>query len=486
MHSRLLTVLSLLLCLTVSGQSQDLQLENLINAALAHNQNLKSVDYEKERSEIIRKQIYHTYIPTLEATGKYAYASGTMNINTDAYGFMTPDIQLPTPTSIGPALAQILGPEQAAAIGAMIGSTIDIPSMPVEVPSIDHSVDFSSRLWQAGLTAKWTLFTGLKVPMLGKAMEHKILAQEHMKAQSEAEVIGQVLYYYDKIAVLVQSEILIKENQTRLDHETKVASRALEEGLITHHDYQKIEIAKLELQSKLVEFNGAKMLLYHKLKQLTAIPTIELEAMNVNLEPLLKTEDGASHLNRPEVLALEEAIIAAEYKAKSEISGYLPKVQAFASHQYMGSSSGELGDFTYSAIDVSPMNVVGIGMKWEIFDGLHTHAERQKSKIDIDQQINKKDEVIELLELNYQNCLSEYNTALAKVALKEKRKDMAKESLDISYKEFQNGLIEISDYIEAQTDYEETVLGYYNTLFDQRQTTVNLMKATGSLKVNSL
>jgi hypothetical protein len=47
-------------------------------------------------------------------------------------------------------------------------------------------------------------------------------------------------------------------------------------------------------------------------------------------------------------------------------------------------------------INAYPVNALGVRLKWELFDGLHTHSERKKSKIEIMQTQNKKDEATEL------------------------------------------------------------------------------------------
>jgi len=62
---------------------------------------------------------------------------------------------------------------------------------------------------------------------------------------------------YDFLRKPVEPEVLLK-----------TAKKALEQGLITRHEYQKIEIAQLALESKQLEYDGGKELLMLKLEQL--------------------------------------------------------------------------------------------------------------------------------------------------------------------------------------------------------------------------
>ncbi len=440
------------------------QLSYFIEAAIAHNKLLKSQRLELEKQGLIKKQIYHTYLPKLEASGTYAYSKGKLNIDTDPVPFTFPGLTLPI-TGMPP---------------------MTIPPMDMAIPGLDHSMDYSGNLWMGGLTAKWTIFTGLKVPYLGKAMQHKIRAEEYMLDQSEADIIEEVSFYYDNIALLAQSSKLLQESEKRLDRESKVAKHALQEGLITQHDFQKIEIAILELASKQIEYDGKRSLLHLKLKQMTDLSLEEIALVKIDLHPIKSFNHVGTYLNRPELKALDEAIIANEYKAKSELSGYLPKAQVFATHQYAGFTNGEVGPVGFNKINAYPINAVGVGLKWELFDGLHTHSERKKAKIEILQTQNKRDEAAELLMLNYNNCYSNFQVNTAKEALKIKQQESSLKSLQISYKEYQNGLINISELLEALTDYEKIVLDYYQTVFDQRQSAVKLMNATGDLNALSI
>lgn len=436
----------------------------LAEAALEHNKSLQNQQLELKKMGLTQKQIYHTYIPTLEASGSYAYSKGQLNIDTDPIPFTLPGMTLPIP-GMGP---------------------VELPPMNLAIPGIDQGLDFNGNLWMGGLTAKWTLFTGLKAPYLGKAIKHKIQATEHLLNQSEADIIEELAVYYDKVALLAQAEKLLKESEKRLNREAEVAQRALSEGLITQHDYQKIEIARLDLTSRQIELRGNRQLLQLKLQQLTGLSVDEVANIKVDLMPMKTMATQGSYMDRPELKALDEAIMASEYKLKSESSGYLPKVQAFATHQYAGFTNGELGPVGFNEISAYPVNAVGVGFKWELFDGFHTLDERKKAKIQIQQTQNKRADAAEMLMLNYSNAINNYQVTTAQEALRAKQQEVSKRSLQISYKEYQNGLIKVSEFLEAQTDYEKSVLDYYQTVYEQRQSAVKLLNATGELNLETI
>ncbi len=454
-------------CSVISAQTNTkaLDLHSVLYAALDYNKSLKNNILDIEKSKEVKKSIKHTYIPTLELGGSYSYASGQLNLSTEALPINIPGFTLPVIPGF---------------------PSIEVPTTGLEVPPIDQNIDFKGSIWMGGLTAKWTLFTGLKAPNLVKAMNHKIEAQEQMYAQEEADLITEVSKYYDKLALLEQTRLVLEIQNKRLEKESLVAEKALEQGLITNHEFQKVEIAQLKLESKQLEYEGGKELLLLKLHQLTGIAIIDLSTIKVNLIPRLQGDTGNSYLDRPELLALDEVRKATEYKYKSEINGYLPKVQAFAAHQYAGMTNGNLGSLGVNEISAYPINAVGVGMKWELFDGLHTQGKRQQIKIDLEQTENKKEEVQQLLELNYHNCVSQFKNLSAQTKLKDKQRNSSKKSLEISYKEYQNGLIQLSEFLDAQAEFTTTVLDYYETVWAQRNSALELLKATGSLQIQQL
>jgi outer membrane protein TolC len=471
MSKQIITVILVVNILLTSGltaqiSADSFHLQSLALAAINQSKSLKNSALEIEKSTQIKKGIHHVYIPTLEAKGSYAYSSGSFNLNTQSLPITIPGITLP---AIIPGLP-----------------AIEIPSTSTAIPPIDQTIDFDGNIWMGGLTAKWTLFTGLKAPFLSKAMTHKIEAQRQILKQDEADLISEVAMYYDKIALLSQTKILLDQQINRLQQETLTAKKAYEQGLITHHEYQKVELAQLELASKQLEYEGSKELLIIKLHQLTGIEKEELYHLKVSLYPRETGESQQTYLERPELIALEEVSQATKYKYKSEFSGYLPQIQAFASHQYMGMTNGNMGDLGINELSAYPLNMVGVGVKWELFDGLHTHNERQKAQIEMEQTINRKEEVQELLELNYTNWLTQYHNLNAQTKLKKRQMEVSKQSTEISYKEYQNGLIQLSDYLESQASYTTVTLDYYDTLCHQRNSALELLKATGNLQINKL
>jgi outer membrane protein TolC len=63
---------------------------------------------------------------------------------------------------------------------------------------------------------------------------------------------------------------------------------------------------------------------------------------------------------------------------------------------------------------------------------------------------------------------------------------VASNTLNLAIASYREGLINISERLEAESDYQEAMLDYYKIIAMQRQTALELLTATGSLTLNNL
>lgn len=463
-----LLLLGAILCsVQIFGQqTQSLNLREIVSHALDYNKTIASKRLDIEKNELTQKQIRAVFIPTIEASGTYGFTQGSFVVDSNPLDIAYPGLQIP---SIIPGLPGI-----------------SLPPGSINVPGVDDVLDFQSQAYLAGVTAKWTLFTGFKATNLIKASNHKNEAEKQLLNQQEKDFIIEIANYVDQLSVVNKVLDLLEFQQQRLDTESKAASKALEQGLITRSEAQKIVLAQLQLDSKKTEFSGNKAVLSRKLQQLTGIPMQDFLYSTTELVPITKVNTEASYLDRPELKALEEAQTAKDYQIKSENAGYLPKVQAFATTQYAGFSNGNIADLSYNNLSVTPLNAVGIGAKWELFDGMHTKHKKDQLKIEKQQLELKKQDTEELLSLNYDNALSQFNTANTKLIADQKGAEIAKEQFEIAVKEYHAGLIGTRDLLETQSDLITMQTTYYKSLSQQRISALKLMNAGNNLTLENL
>lgn len=431
----------------------------LIKLSLEKNYSLKNANNDLMIDSIETKAIKQNFIPTLTMNGGYAY--GSANINADI-----PTFQLP------------------------ISGT--------EIFNGESQFDAKGHFFNANLTAKALIFSGLQVNYGSKASKEKIKAKNFLLEREKAEVIKDVIDTFDKIELLERSRVVIIESENRLSTEKRRVSTAIDNGLATPFEREKIRAAELKLASKKMELEGNLRLLHLKLSMLTGKDVGQIEQYHFNLKPWLFKQNDQTYSDRPELEALRASIEAYDYKLKMNKNHFLPKVAAFATLSYFNLFNSEIKTPLETPITEQPINLdlnyfegfpaylVGVGFEWEIFNGLKSNNEIQKTSIEKNMAENKKNDAEEKLKLFEEKVKIEFDVKNQQILLKEKETEVASNTLHLAIASYREGLINISERLEAETEYQEAILEYYKIVAMQRQTALEVLTATGSLNLNNL
>ncbi|NTW26477.1 MAG: TolC family protein, partial [Lentimicrobium sp.] len=332
-------MLILALCFS-SGEarSQSLQvspeLKELIDLSVMKDYKIADKVIDKQIAETQRKAVLRSYVPKLELGGKYLYASSTLN---SEFG------QITGFESISKLQEFMANPAFPAMFPNLAGLSSEIMQLQqflgqqgMQLPSLTNELNGSlnGNYYGIDASAKMLLFSGGQVPNVSKALSQKMIAQEALSDKCTADVISEVIMYYDQLALLNQSKQVLDESTVRLDAEKKYAASALRNGFATSFDSLKIAVAEASLQARQSEYESKKTLLNQKLAQLTGKPVSSFEMLNPDLQLLIYTRTSSTINNRPELRALEAGAEAQKYMLKSEKSHYLPKVQAVATARY--------------------------------------------------------------------------------------------------------------------------------------------------------
>jgi outer membrane protein TolC len=469
------------------------ELKELIGLSINKDRKVAEKDIDKQIAETQKKAVRSSYIPKLELGGKYVYAYSTVNSKFgDIEGF----------ESIGKLQELMKSPAFPVMFPNLSGIASEITQLQtlltqqgIQLPSISNNLDGDLYGNYIGVdaTVKMLLYSGGQVPNLSKALSEKIKAQEALSDKCKADVISEVITYYDQLALLIQSKHVLDESAVRLAAEKKYAATALKNGLATSFDTLKIAVANANLEAKLSEYESKKTLLYQKLSQLTGKPVTSFENMNPELKLLVYVSSGSDIINREELRALTAGVKAQKYLLKSEKSHSLPKVQAIASVRYDNVFNAK-ADFNapipmnmnIENIGLGPTYMVGAGFKWEIFDRSGGSAKVRQAKLELIKAENARDEARELLELNQTKVSTNYHASISQVTYKDKQRIAARMALELAQKSYNEGMINITERLATETEMQNAELEYLQAVFAQRQSVLECYKATGDLTLSNI
>ncbi len=431
---------------------------DLINRSLEKSYALKKSVYELSIDSIERKTIRQNFIPTLELDAKYGYGASRINLD-------VPTVQLP-----------ITG---------------------IELFEGESRFNTQGQVFNTNLTAKALLFSGLQVNYGSKATEEKIKAKNFMLNAEKADIIKDLIDTFDKIELLKHSEIVITKSEERLAKEKQRVKTAIKNGLAIPYDRDKITAAELNLASVKVELYGNLSLLYLKLSMLTDVDMSTLEKYSFDLKPWELQNSNNTFSDRPELKALDASINAYDYKLKMNRNSFLPKVQAQASLSYSNLFNanletpyalpgGENVNLELNKFELFPTYFLGVGMQWELFSGLKHSNETHIAHIEKNIAEEEKSDAEEQLALFAKKMQVNFEVKNQQLLFKEQEMEVAKNSLNLAIKSYQEGLISITDRLQTETEYQNAALNYYKFVAQQRMVAVDLLISTGSLQIETL
>jgi outer membrane protein TolC len=185
----------------------------------------------------------------------------------------------------------------------------------------------------------------------------------------------------------------------------------------------------------------------------------------------VSTSTLSSNEKRNEIKALEQAEKATQYKSKMEKSNFIPKLALRGHYEFI--------EDDLSLLD--PKWFVGVGIKWNVFDGFQSQLKSKKSIIENHKYREQIDEAEEMIALSIIKAQLNYESSLLKTKIVEKEIDLASATYNLIDKQYKNNLASINDVLDALTDSEKANFKLVESFFDQRRAITDLLHAKGIL-----
>lgn len=436
----------------------DKPLYGLIVDGLEHSDAISIQQVEAKRAAHERSQAWQAYLPSVQLNSRYTHLDAPVELPTEMQSLLLgtqkvllkEELKMPLNKDLPPQALQQLQP----------------------VPVIQEQ-----STWQANIEAEMLLFSGLQAPNMAKAAGHKKQMYHEMAKGKESAVIKQVIKLYDQLALIQKSFKVLEQTEKRLQEQKRFVNRAVEEGLTIHLDLKRIELAMQKLETRRIDLKTQKELVIQQLAQVTHRDEKSIRSLSPKLQVWeVETGNGNVKKKRPELKAMEEAITAADYQKKAEWSSYIPKVYAFGKR--------ELREKALSTFD--PNWYVGVGVRWNLFDGLKGWHEVQKADLQKRKLQFQKQDVHDKLTLYKQKALLHLKKSQQQLSVSSKKVETATETWKLSKKEYRQGIINQKELLDSAIQLEEAQLDYLKAIYKQRSAAVNWYQSKGKLQVSEI
>ncbi len=427
------------------GQNFDPVLKRLIHKAVKKNHDIKIKSYQIEQTRLDRQKAYKTFLPQLSLNASYTHLNDAIVLD--------PQLQLLLHGTEKLLIKEQLGIPFNAALPPGIPTT-DIPPV-VKQNNLKTSADLN-----------WIIFSGLEATYAIKATKHQEKALTFAQKIAQKNTVKEIIETYDQLALVDASENVLNQMDEQLKIQEKKVKMAVKNGLAIQLDLNRIALAKQNLKIKRNEVQRNRTLLQTKLAQLTGEKMSFIKRLHPDLKPILLPVNQLNGSTKPvEISSLEEAAKAKQYQQKMAYSKYIPKI-AIKGHY-------ELRDKDLSMFD--PKWYIGIGAKWQIFDGLKAYDDARKTQAEVKIYQEKIANAKELLNLASQNAELNYKIALKQIEMQKKAVDLAKQTYLLVEKQYQNGLTDITKVLSALTNWQKAKFNLQKTYLQQRKAAAELL-----------
>ena len=414
-----------------------LSFRDALTIARQHNLRLRAANAQVDGSRASRGAERGLYFPTISAIGGYAHMNDRLFVDLN-------DLQ-PLLSALNPA--------------------VPIPPLTATVLENDP--------YRASLTARWTVFAGGRILAANRAAQAAVTAAEHERRGAEAGITTELVDRYFKRRLAAEVLEVRRQALETFSRHLDDAHRLKAAGQIARTDELRAAVARAEADREFKKAARDVDLASIALKstlggEVDAIPTTPL-ALVTGLEPRA-TFSAAADSGNPTISRLAALKEQAHQGVRAARGELFPSVSVFG--------TGELFEQGLNST-TDPKWVVGVGARWELFDGLarlnRLHSAQHQEEAVGFEHSHAKNEVATLVQQRY----DEYESALEQYQSLETTVALAEESLRSERKAYEAAIGTSLNVVDAQLSLSHAQVDRLTALYELDLALARLLEASG-------
>jgi outer membrane protein TolC len=280
-----------------------------------------------------------------------------------------------------------------------------------------------------------------------KSAAEQIALYKYQTKRTQEAIRHEITKAYLQLQLAYRSKLVLEEALSTAKAIEKFTNNRFEQGLLQQSDVLNTQVAVTSTETQLSSVQSNIATASDFISYLSGQPTgtiyepVEASMINENVDSV--------PTGRADFKAMQSAIKSTELMIDADRRSYLPKLNAFASYQFNDRSMFGFGANTYLA---------GIQLSWNIFKGNSTKnkirtSEDEKKKLEQQLSDMQSQSNLELLKTN-----RELEQSRKTILQSSKAVDLATESLRILRDRYEQGLVNTTDLLLAQTQLSQQKL----------------------------
>ena len=444
-------ILSLIVCSICCGitAAQTYTLQQLKDSALHHNMAIRSAQYRIDAAQLQRKEAFTKYFPNVSGTGLWFNANKGM-----------------AETTINPS--ELISPE----LGITLAQSFPAEAMAALASPVSISMMKNGAL--AGINAIQPVFAGGQIingNKLAKVGEEAARLQLQM---SENEVEKQTEQYYWQLVSMQEKLNTIAAVDSLLIGIHKDVDVAVRAGVAMRNDLLQVQLRQNDLKSQKLKLDNGISIVRLLLAQYCGLSITEftlaqsLPSLQGDGPEVGVVTPESALLNIPEYQLLQKQVEVADLQRKMEIGKNLPSVAVGAGYNYHNMLDV---DHTFAMIFATVS--IPISDWWG-----GSHAVK-RSKLEYQRALDEQQDKSELLKIRMQNAWNNVEESYQQLTLAQQSIEQAEENLRLNRNYYKAGTCKMSDLLEAQMLYQQSLDRRVDAYIDYRISILNYRQASG-------
>ena len=449
-------------------------LDSLRAKAISNNKSLLMADQKKVAAHYARKSAATNYLPKVSATGAYMYTSRELSLLSDE--------QKHTLSNIGTGLS--------AAVPNLAPMSATINSVGQGVVDALHTDTRNAGVVSVMLTQP--VYMGGKIRAYNKITQYAEEAAGTLYDKELQDIIVDVDEAYWNLVALYSKKKLAEGYKALVDKLEGDVEKLVKEGMATKADLLSVKVKVNEAGVTLIQVNNGIELSRMNLCRICGLDMNE----PVEVEDAIDENSNNAHLmgqvdmaaaksdnlvkqaesSRKELQALGLQNKIYDEKIKLARAEYLPKVALMGG--YLASNPSVFNSFERK---LKGMWNVGITLNVPILTWGDRSYKVKGAKAEALMHRYETEEVKEKIELQVSQCRQKLQESMERYQTTLRSVDEAEENLRYANLGMKEGVITLSNVMEAQTAWLKAKSEWVNAQVDVRLANLYLRKAVGSI-----
>ena len=445
---KILSIIVCSVCCGVTAIAQTYTLEQLKDSALQNNIAIRNAKHAIDAAQQQRKEAFTKYFPTVSGTGLWFNANkGMAKTELNLSQQISPEL--------GMTLAQSLPAEALAALGNPI------------------SISMMKNGTIAGVTAVQPIFAGGQIingNKLAKVGEDVSRLQLQL---SENDVEKQTEQYYWQLVSLQEKMKTIEAVEALLADIHKDVDVAVRAGVAMRNDLLQVQLRQNDVESQKVKLNNGIGIVRLLLAQYCGLNNEQFsvastEITDGSLQQVIKQDCDQALLGTAEYQLLNKQVEATQLQRKMEVGKNLPTVGVGAGYNYHNLMEN---DHTFGMVFATVS--VPISDWW---GGSHAVKRKKIAQQQAEEQLADNSQ---LLKIRMQNAWNNVEESRQQLQIAQRSIEQAEENLRLNRDYYRAGTSKMSDLLEAQLLYQQSVDRRTDAFADYQYKILEYRQATG-------